>query len=115
MRNKQSIRKWKRVELLELLVEQSKELDRLRLELAETKENLHKKEILLQNAGSIAEAAMQLNHIFSVAQETADQYLENIKRMEAEARQTLQNTTKDTAIDCPSAAQTSAKEDVLCG
>lgn len=35
----------------------------------------------LAKAGSIAEASLEINKIFEVAQKTADQYLENIYRL----------------------------------
>ena len=37
--------------------------------------------IELQEAGSIAEAALRLNGIFEIAQKAADQYLENVRRL----------------------------------
>lgn len=43
------------------------------------------KAIELEKAGSIAEAALQLNGIFELAQQCADQYLMNVKRLAGEA------------------------------
>ena len=73
------LQKLKRVELLQLLVEQSRELDALRRELEETKKQLADRELHMQEAGSIAEASMQLNGVFEAAQRAADQYLESIR------------------------------------
>ena len=73
------LQKLKRVELLQLLVEQSRELDALRKELEETKKQLADRELHMQEAGSIAEASMQLNGVFEAAQRAADQYLESIR------------------------------------
>ena len=42
------------------------------------------REIKLSQAGSIAEAALQLNGVFEAAQEAAKQYLENIERLDLE-------------------------------
>jgi hypothetical protein len=36
---------------------------------------------MLDKAGSIAEAALQLNDVFELAQKAADQYLENVKKI----------------------------------
>ena len=69
------LQKLKRVELLQLLVEQSRELDALRRELEETKKQLADRELHMQEAGSIAEASMQLNGVFEAAQRAADQCL----------------------------------------
>ncbi len=82
MKNENELRKLKRVDLLEMLLEQSQELERVKAQLERAESELHSRKILLDNAGSIAEAAMQLNDIFTVAQKTADQYLENIKRLQ---------------------------------
>ncbi len=75
------VHKLKKTELLEILVEQKKEIARLEKLLEETEKKLHSKEIILQEAGSIAQAALGLNHIFEDAQRAADQYLENVKRL----------------------------------
>ena len=82
MKNENELRKLKRVDLLEMLLEQSQELERVKAQLERAESELHSRKILFYNAGSIAEAAMQLNDIFTVAQKTADQYLENIKRLQ---------------------------------
>lgn len=84
MKKERELHKLKRVELLELLLEQSQELERVRLQLEQAERELQSRQILLEKAGSIAEAAMQLNDIFAVAQKTADQYLENVKRLSEE-------------------------------
>lgn len=60
-------------------MEQSRELDALRRELEETKKQLADRELHMQEAGSIAEASMQLNGVFEAAQRAADQYLESIR------------------------------------
>ena len=73
------LRKLKRGQLIELLLAESEEIDRLRKQLSETEEKLNAKEIQIADAGSIAEASLKLNHIFEDAQAAADQYLANIK------------------------------------
>lgn len=75
------LHKLKRSELLELLVEQSKEIDRLKGQLEEAEKQLQSRKIAIEKAGSIAEASLALNHIFSDAQKAADQYLENVRRL----------------------------------
>lgn len=81
------LRRLKRVDLLEMLLEQSKEVEQLKQENARLKATLAKRDIDVREAGNLAEAAMKLNNIFEVAQKTADQYLENIKRMETAMKQ----------------------------
>lgn len=76
-----TLRKLKRAELLELLIEQGKENERLRGELEELKKRLEDKEILLDRAGTIAEAAFQMNGVLEAAEAAAQQYLDNLKRL----------------------------------
>lgn len=114
------LRRLKRRDLLQMLVAQCEETERLQLEADQAnaqlteleagyerlKDKLNKKdeklnqkdariaelegmieelkmtrEIELEEAGSIAEAALRLNGIFEAAQEAADQYLMNVKKM----------------------------------
>ena len=75
------LHKLKRSELLEILVEQSKEIDRLKGQLEEAEKQLQSRKIVIEKAGSIAEASLALNRIFSDAQKAADQYLENVRRL----------------------------------
>lgn len=73
------LRKLKRIELLEIMLEQSKEIEHLQAELAQVKEELKNKKIAIESAGTLAEAALKLSHIFEAADEAAKIYLDNIK------------------------------------
>lgn len=73
------LRKISKKELLELLLSQAKRIEELESELLETKNKLNSKEIMIDEVGSLAEASLKLNGIFEVAQETANQYMFNIK------------------------------------
>lgn len=75
------LQKLKRVEVLEILVEQGKEIDRLHSEVEALKKQLADREIRLESAGNIAEASLQINGVFEAAQSAAQQYLENIQRL----------------------------------
>ena len=74
------LKKLSRAELLELLVYQTKKVEDLQDELDEANRRLANRRIMLRNAGSIAEAALEINEVFQAAQAAADQYLENVKR-----------------------------------
>ena len=76
------VRKLSRSDLLEMLVEISKENDRLKEELAEANRELENRKIQISQAGSIAEAALGLNGVFDAAQKAADEYVKNIKLLE---------------------------------
>lgn len=79
MMNQRDFRKLRRIDLYEIMLAQSQEIDALKAELAQVREELSNKEIKLKEAGSIAEAALSLTNIFEEAQKAADLYLENIK------------------------------------
>ena len=75
------LKKLKRSELLEMLLARTEEVERLRAELDEAQKKLDDRAIVLENSGSIAEAALKLNGVFEAAEEAAKQYLENIERI----------------------------------
>lgn len=88
----QELRGLGRKELLEMLIEQGKEMEFLKTqykkeveilkkELDETRKSLHNREIAINEAGSIAVAALQINGIFEAAQAASQQYIENIRSL----------------------------------
>lgn len=92
------LKKLSRTDLLELLISESKENERLRGQLAQAEQQLQSRIITAEKAGSIAEASIQLSGVFQAAQDAAAMYLENIQalsshqeeicaRLEAESRQ----------------------------
>lgn len=78
------LRKLSRADLLELLLKESKENEKLRMELEQAKEQLASRKIQIDTAGSIAEAALRLNGVFEAAQQAAAQYVENVRRIAEE-------------------------------
>ena len=107
------LHKLSRKEVLQMLLAQAREAERLSELLTETETQLHqleetyerlrdrldkkdlqirtlretleaernKRKIELEDAGSIAEAALRLNGVFEAAQRAADQYLESVREM----------------------------------
>ena len=80
------LKKLSRRELLEMLIVQTRKVEKLEAQLEEANRKLNDKTVLIENSGSLADAVMQLNGVFEAAQNAAQQYLDNICRMEAEAR-----------------------------
>ena len=74
------LKKLNRAELLELLLEQERENNRLRIEIRDLKLKLEDRSINLVEAGNIADAALRIQSVFEAAQAAADTYLYNIKR-----------------------------------
>lgn len=81
------LKKLGRAELLELLLEESRENELLREQLKSMEKQLESRTIRIEQAGSIAEAALALNGVFQAAQQAADQYLENVRRLAGEQRE----------------------------
>ena len=88
------LQKLSRIDLLELLLEKSKENEKLQEELEQVKAKLAEREIKIEKAGSIAEAALALNGVFEAAQAAADQYLENLRRISEETSQVQDSATQ---------------------
>lgn len=80
------LRKLSRADLLELLLKERKENERLREQLKIANKKVASRKIAIDNAGSIAEAALQLNGVFEAAEKAAGQYLENVRRMAGEEK-----------------------------
>lgn len=78
--NEKDLRKYSRVELLELLIQQTKETERLQLLLDAANEELSQRKLAAQEAGTFAEASLRLNGVFEAAEAAAADYLENIRR-----------------------------------
>lgn len=80
------LRRLSRAELLEMLLAQTEENENLRQRLAQAEEALENRRIDIDRAGSLAEASLRLNQVFSAADHAAQQYLENVKRLAQEGR-----------------------------
>ena len=78
------LRKLNRMELLEMLLTQTQEMEQLRAELAEARRQLADREIRIQEAGNIAQAALEINGVMQAAQAAAQQYLDNVALIKAE-------------------------------
>ena len=81
MLTEKELRKLGRGDLLNLLLEQSRENQRLREQLQAAQDALADKAICIDQAGSIAEASLQLNGVFQAAERACQQYTENIVRL----------------------------------
>lgn len=105
------LQKLNRIELLEILIEQGKTIEQLEKELAETKKKLADRNLCIEEAGSIADAAIQLNGIFEAAQSAAYLYLENVQQLsnrksiefvelELEAKKKCEDMERETEEKC---------------
>ena len=80
------LKRLSRAELLELLLIQTRESEHLKMQLEEAKRELTDREIRIREAGNLADASLAINGVLESAQKAAQQYLENIDRMEQETK-----------------------------
>lgn len=76
--SEKDFRKMKRLELYEIMLAQGKEIDRLRNELDDVKQQLADKRLAIENTGSLAEASLAITKVFEEAQKAADIYISNV-------------------------------------
>lgn len=89
-----------RKELLEMLITQSRELERLRKELDETQALLQDKTIRIREAGTMADASIALNRVFESADAAAQQYLHSMEEVQKEAMRQAERMLADTRKQC---------------
>ena len=75
------MRKLRRGDLLDLLLEQSWENQRLREQLQAAQDALEDKTLCIDRAGSIAEASLQLSGVFQAAEQACQLYTQNIMQL----------------------------------
>ena len=105
------LRKLSRSDLLEMLVDLSEELHLVKQQLRSAEEKLNNRQILIEKAGSIAEASLQLNGVFEAAEAASEQYVENLRnlsdrqdeiyrRVEAECREKAERRLEEVERKC---------------
>lgn len=111
------LKKLNRAELLELLLVQTKETERLQKKLAKAEAELADRYLQIQNAGTLAQAVVQINGVMEAAQAAAQQYLDNIVQMEEEAKQRcekmLSEARKEAAQIHKRAPETASSDNAL--
>ena len=99
------LRKLKRVELLDMLIEQGRlvdaqaeEIKKLKEEREELNRKLEDRKVSLEKAGSIAEASLKIAKVFVAAEDAAKIYLENLRERsssEVPVEQALSDAMKE--------------------
>lgn len=87
---KKELKRLRRSDLMEILLELSKENEELREQLQQAEQKLQDRQILIEESGSLAEASLRLNRMFEYAQVACEQYKRNV-RLRCEQ---LENETK---------------------
>ena len=81
------LKRLSRGELLELLLIQTKENERLLQKLSEAEALIYQRNLKLEKAGDLAHAVLEVNGVMAAAQAAAQQYLDNIAAMEQETKE----------------------------
>lgn len=100
------LRKLGRAELIEMLLDLTRENEQLRNDLDEARQQLDSRAIMFENAGSLAEAVLHVNGVFEATQAACDQYAQNIQQQNA----CLEKMEQETREKCERMLQ-KAKQD----
>ena len=91
------LKRLSRRDLLEMLLELSKENEQIKEENQLLKQKLENRKIDIENCGSIAEAALKLSGIFQAAEEACQLYIENVRQKSRIADDETKEKSEDTA------------------
>ena len=94
------LRRLSRTDLLELLLAQRRENEQLRCILDETQAQLADRTIKIDNAGTLAEASLQLSGIFTAAQDACQYYVDNIQQLSERQSLVCQQMEQETREKC---------------
>ena len=108
------LRRLSRTDLLELLLAQRRENEQLRCILDQTQAQLADRTIQIDNAGSIAEASLQLSGIFNAAQDSCQYYLDNIKLLSERQNEICQQMEAETKEKCEKMVAEAKAESAAC-
>ena len=86
------LRRMHRAELIEIIYALKQNEDQLKAQNAALTAQLQDRQLRLESAGSIAQAALELNNVFAAAQAAADDYLHSVQASLADTNATAANT-----------------------
>lgn len=96
------LKRLNRKELLEMLVEQGREVERLQRELDEAQQKLSDREIRIQKAGTLAEAAFSLNGVYEAVEAAAKQYLDILESRSRSQQDEVEQILADARMEASS-------------
>ena len=94
------LKRMRRSDLLEMLLQLRKENDRLKQELEEVRQELNSKRITAEECGSLAEAVLKLNGLAEATQKVCDQYAYNMKLRWEETEEQCRRMERTTKQKC---------------
>ena len=98
-----------RSQLIDIIYQLQLQLDALSEEKSNLEKALEDKRLRIENAGNIAEAALEINECFRSAQNAAEQYLNEIKEMRAEAEAQQKKIIEDARAEAASIVEAARK------
>ena len=93
--NDRNLKKLNRRQLLEILLDQTKRIEELEIELENTKEKLKDKNVKIKNVGSLAEASLILSDIFKAADEAIAIQMKNIENIAVEEEKRVKKELRE--------------------
>jgi len=100
------VRKLRKKVLIDMLLKQMEDNERMTEEIEELKKELAYKETQITNAGTIAEAAFEMNGVLAAAEAAAQQYLRDVKALTE--RQEAESILREKAVAAKCIAQEQA-------
>lgn len=106
----QELRKLRRVDLLEILLDLSKENEVLRTQLEKARVQLTSRTIAIEKSGSLAEAALRINGVFEAAQAACEQYTLNMQQRVGQQEQICRDMEQKAQETCDRMLQDAKNE-----
>ena len=94
------LRRASRADLLKLLLDERKEQDMLRQQIAQLQERLQYRQIAIDQSGTLAEAALRLSGIFDAAEIACQCYTENIRALSGRQEEICRTMEQETREKC---------------
>lgn len=94
------LRKASRADLLKLLLEEKKSNEALREDLQQMQLQLESRRLQMNQAGSLAEAALKLSGIFDAAESACQYYTENIRALSGRQEEICRKMEQETREKC---------------
>ena len=96
----QELKKLRKGDLLEILLDLSKENEVLRAQLDKARSQLTSRTIAVEKSGSLAEAVLRVNGVFEACQAACDQYTQNLQQRVANQEQICQEMEDNARARC---------------
>ena len=94
------LRKASRTDLLKYLLEEKKVNEAMRMQIQQMQTQLDSRQITMNQAGTLAEAALKLSGIFDAAESACQYYTENIRALSGRQEEICRKMEQETREKC---------------